>query len=170
MSKIIATAIALTLYASAFASSQAICIGKNGNPCTDSEFNEKYCKPEKAPGNLFLAQPVRVFGTFLDPSGIPLDFEDVTPGYHTIVQIKSVGTGAILFAVPVNQKGQFDFERIPAGTYRLILVWMKDGKFRRLPLADQPKEIRCAQASDCDVHSVITFHGTDNLVDFCPPK
>lgn len=150
--------------------SQAFCIGKNGKDCTDAEFNERFCKPEKAPANLFLAQPAQISGTFLDPTGTPLNFDAIKPEYHTIAQIKSLDTGVVLFAVPVNAKGQFEFESVPAGNYRLIVVWMKDGKLRRLPLTDQPAEIRCSGSTECNFRSVLATHGTDNLVDFCPPK
>lgn len=150
--------------------SQAICVGKNGKPCTDAEFKENVCNREKAPTNLFVGHRVRLSGTFSDPTGAPIAFDKLKPDYQTIVQIKSSVSGQILFAVPLSANGAFEFESVPAENYRLILVWMKDGVFHRLPLADQPKEIRCSDADECKSSSVITFHGTDNLVDFCPPK
>ena len=94
----------------------------------------------------------------------------LAPNSHTIVQIKSATTGEVLFAVPLSPKGEFDFESIPAGKFRLILVSKKGSELRRLPLADQPKEIRCKDQKDCRVDSTITFHGTENPLEFCPPK
>jgi hypothetical protein len=150
--------------------SQAFCIGEHGKPCTDKEFDDMFCKPEKAPANLFLAHPARLIGTLFDPSGAPLSFDAIRPEFRSIVQIKDAKSGQILFAVPLRSNGVFEFESVPAGNFRLIVVWMKDGNFRRLPLADQPEAIHCTDATECKVSTIIWFHGTDNLVDFCPPK
>ena len=151
---------------------QTVCISA-GHPCTPEESKESFiaaCEAEKMTGNLSLAHPVRLIGTFQDPTGAPINFDHVKPDFQTIVQIKSIETGAILFAVPLRSEGNFDFELVPEGNYRLILVWMKDRKFERLPLADQPKEIRCSDLKDCRITSTITFHSTDNPIEFCPPK
>ncbi len=128
------------------------------------------CKAEKAPANLFVAHSVRLTGTFFDPTGAPIDFDSIKPDHQTIVQIKSPASGEVLFAVPLRTNGEFEFELVPEGNYRLILVWMKDGKFERLPLTDQPKEIRCSDLKECRITSTITFHGSDNPLDYCAPK
>lgn len=101
---------------------------------------------------------------------MPLDFDSVKPGYHTIAQIRSMESGEIMFAVPFRANGQFEFEQIPAGAYRLILEWVKEGRCHRLALADQPKELRCVDSKESRISSAITFHGTDNLVGLCPQK
>jgi hypothetical protein len=153
---------------------QMVCVNAaEHRPCTESESKEmrdKICRDEPAPANLFVSHPVRLSGIIYDPSGAPIDFDSIKPDHHSIVQIKSVATGATLFAVPLRSDGQFEFEFVPEGTYRLILVWMKDGRFERLPLADQPKEMRCSDDKECRITSTIRFHGTDNPVDSCPPK
>ena len=151
---------------------QTVCIS-DGHPCTSEESRKMLlaqCEAEEAPANLFVAHPVRLSGTFFDASGAPIDFDSIKPDYRTIVQIKSPETGAILFAVPLRQNGEFEFESVPEGSFRLILVWMKNGKFERLPTADQPKEIRCSDLKECKIKSTITFHGSDNPIDYCAPK
>ena len=150
--------------------SQWICVGKDGKPCTDKEVDEMVCQPEKAPANLFVSHQVRLIGTLLDPTGAPINFDAVRPGNRSIVQIKDLKSAQILFAVPLRSNGEFEFESVPAGDFRLIVVWMKDGKFSRLPLADQPKALFCSDAKECRVSTTITFHGSDNPVDWCPPK
>ena len=153
---------------------QVICVNtKDHRQCTESEAKEmqaKICREEPAAPNLFVSHPVRLSGVFLDPSGAPIDFDSIKPDHHTIVEIKSVATGATLFAVPLRSNGQFEFEFVPEAIYRLILVWMKDGKFERLPLADQPERINCTEEKTCRVTAVIRFHGSDNPTDSCPPK
>ena len=151
---------------------QTLCVA-NGRACTAEEtrqLHEQECLAEKAPANLFVVHPVRLTGTFIDPSSAPIAFDALRLDHRTIVQIKSSASGEILFAVPLRQNGEFEFELVPEGAYRLILVWMKDGKFTRLPLADQPKEIHCSDSKECRISSVLSFHGSDNPIEFCPPK
>jgi hypothetical protein len=150
--------------------SQWICIGKDGKPCTNKDVDEMICQPERAPANLSVAYQVRLTGTLFDPTGAPINFDAVRPDHHSIVQIKDVKSGQVLFAVPLRPNGEFEFESVPSGEYRLIVVWMKDGKFSRLPLADQPKALICSDPKECRVSTIITFHGTDNPTDACPPK
>jgi hypothetical protein len=150
--------------------SQWICIGKDGKPCTDKDVDEMVCLPEKAPANLTLAHDVRLQGTLLDSTGAAVDFDKVISDSHTVVQLRNPKTGETLFDVPLRANGGFEFEVVPAGTYRLIAVWMKNGKLRRLPLADQPSEMSCTADKECRITAVISFHGTDNPVDSCPPK
>ena len=150
--------------------SQWICIGKDGKPCTDKDVDAMVCQPEKAPANLTVAHDVRLQGTLLDSIGAAVDFDKVIPDSHTIVQLRNPKTRETLFAVPLSANGVFEFEVVPAGTYRLIVVWMKNGKLLRLPLADQPSEMSCTADKECRVTAVIGFHGTDNPIDSCPPK
>ena len=146
---------------------QTVCVG---TPAECNEIQKRLCKKEPAPANLFVADSVRLTGTFFDPSGAPIDFDSIKPDHQTIVQIKSPTSGEVLFAVPLRSNGEFEVELVPAGNYRLILAWMKDGEFEQLPLADQPKEIRCSDLKVCRFSSTITFHATDNPIDSCPPK
>jgi len=167
-------AILACLLAVPLAHAQTVCLNANEHrPCTESEnkqMQEKICRDEPIPANLFVAHPVRLAGEFFDPSGAPIDFDSIKSDHQTIVQIRSPKSGETLFAVPLRSNGQFEFELVPEGIYRLILVWMKDGKFERLPLVDQPKELTCSELKECRISSKITFHGSDNPTDFCPPK
>jgi len=131
---------------------------------------EQLCREEPAPANLSIAYQVRLNGTLLDPVGVPISFDHVSPDHRSIVQIKNTKTNQILFAVPLRSNGQFEFESVPAGQYRLIVVWMKDGKFYRLPLTDQPGPLICSDMKECKVNATVKFHGTDNPIDSCPPK
>jgi hypothetical protein len=47
---------------------------------------------------------------------------------------------------------------------------MHDGKFARLPLADQPTQMACKEEKECHIVATIRFHGTDNPIDLCPPR
>ena len=170
MSRLFRYAFVVALAIPSIMYSQWICIGKDGKPCTDKEVYEMVCQPENSPANLSVAQQVRLIGTFLDPTGAPLNFDAVRPDHHAIVQIRDVKSGQILYAVPLRASGEFEFESVPAGEYRLIIVWMKDGKFSRLPLADQPKAMLCSNSKECRISMTISFHGTDNPIDWCPPK
>jgi hypothetical protein len=166
--------LALAALAAMTAGAQTVCANSaDHRPCTDSEAKEmqtKICRDEPTPANLFVSHPIRLAGAFFDPTGAPINFDSIKPGHRTIAQIRDVATGAVLYAVPVHANGEFAFDSIPEGSYRLIIVWMSDGRFERLPLADQPKEMRCVDLKECRISSTITFHGTDNPIDFCPPK
>jgi hypothetical protein len=157
----------VALLVSSSALAQTVCVG---TPAECREAQKRLCAEEPALANLLVSHSIQLVGTFFDPTGAPISFDNIKPDHHTIVQIKSVATGSILFAVPLRSNGGFEFESIPEGSYRLILVWMRDGEFERLPLADQPKEIRCADLKECRISSTIAFHGTDNPIDSCPPK
>jgi hypothetical protein len=147
---------------------QWVCIGKNGAPCTQDDVNETVCKPEKAPANLSIAFPVRLTGRLIDATGAQVDFD--RPGYQTIIQIRKPESGEVIFAVPLRNNGEFEFELVPAASYRLIAVWMHDGNFGRLPLADQPEQLSCTEQKECKLVATIRIHGTDNPIDSCPPK
>jgi hypothetical protein len=167
LSAAIQRGLAFAIFVAAPTLAQTVCLG---TPAECREAQKRLCKEEPAPANLFVAHTVRLTGMFLDPTGAPIDFDSIKPDHQTVVQIKSVSTGAILLAVPLRSNGEFEFESVPEGSYRLILVWIKDGNFERLPLADQPKETRCSDLKECRISSTITFHGTDNPIDLCPPK
>jgi hypothetical protein len=151
----------------AFSSGQNVCIGKGGNPCTPEEsrqIQEQLCKAEASPPNLSVASPARLTGALLDPTGAPIVFEKI------MVQIKAPKTDTVLRSVPVDGKGHFDLGLTPAGQFRLIAMVLKDGKPGRLPLAEQPRALTCPNENDCRLEITIRFHGTDNPIDFCPPK
>ncbi len=166
--------VAYVIVSSAVGHAQTYCINEEKHrSCTESEarqMQDQICREEPAPANLFIAHPIRFTGTFFDQTGAPIDFDSLEAGSHTIVQIRRLTTGEVLFAVPLRSNGEFEFKSVPEGEYRLILVWMRNDKFTRLPLMDQPKEIRCPDLNECRIRSTITLHGTDDPINFCPPK
>ena len=150
--------------------SQWVCIGKDGKPCTAEDVDTMVCKPEKAPPNLSVAYPVRLAGTLIDSNGALVNFDSVRSDYQSIIQIRNAESGEIIFAVPLRKNSEFEFESVPAGSYRLIAIWMHNGKFERLPLADQPTQMTCGNEKECRIVATIRFHGTDDPIDSCPPK
>jgi hypothetical protein len=151
-------------------SAQTMCVGKNGTPCTGDGGVGTACNAEKTPANLSVSSPVHLTGKLIDASGAPIDFDSLKSGYQTIIQIRNPDSREVIFAVPLRKNGEFEFELVPAASYRLIAVWMHDGKFGRLPLADQPEQLACKEEKDCRLVATIRLHGTDNPIDFCPPK
>jgi hypothetical protein len=153
---------------------QANCINEEEHrPCTESESKEMQdyiCRTEPAPANLFVAHPVQLSGTLVDETDAPFSLDDLSSGSKTLLQIKDLKKGAILFEVPLRKDGRFEFKLIPAGNYRMIIVWMKNGKLERPPLFDQPQPIHCDSTGICNVKQIIHGHGTDDPVDQCPPK
>jgi hypothetical protein len=150
-------------------SSQLLCIGEGGKPCTELEAKEM-CAERDTPPNLVIAKPVKLAGILIDEFGLPVVFERDVPEIKTIIQIRNPKTNAILYSAPLQQDGRFDLGSIPAGSFRLLAVWMKGGELRPLPLADQPKPMSCPDGTVCTVKAIIHFHGTDDLADVCPPK
>jgi hypothetical protein len=142
---------------------QTVCLGTNGKPCsTDPKM--RWCDDEKVMPNLSITKPVKLGGVLLDETGAPIIFD------RTLVQIRDHKTNTVLLSASLNEKGQFDFGLVPAGEYRFLAVWLKDGKIRRLPIADQLKNLSCSSEKACNLTIVIHFHGSDNPIDFCPPK
>jgi hypothetical protein len=142
---------------------QTFCITKDGRPCPP-DVEMRYCAGEKVTPNLSVARPSRLSGILLDPTGAPITYKD------TLVQVRNAQTGTVLFSAPLDEKGRFNLGSVPAGEFRLIAVMIKDGKFNRLPLADQPTALSCNNESACNLRIVIHFHGTDDPIDFCPPR
>jgi hypothetical protein len=124
----------------------------------------RWCKDEKVLQNLSVAKPTKLSGVLLDETGAPIVFE------KTLVQIRDQKTNAPLLSAPLDAMGQFDLGRVPAGEFRFLAVQLKAGKTLRLPLADQPKALLCSDDAECRLKIVIHFHGSDNPIDFCPPK
>ncbi len=144
-------------------SGQTFCITRDGRPCPP-ETEMQYCANEKVLPNLSIAKPVKLSGILLDPTGAPITYKD------TLVQIRSPQTGTVLFSALLDGKGQFDLGTVSAGEFRFIAVMIKDRRFNRLPLTDQPTALSCNNETACNLKIVIHFHGTDNPIDSCPPR
>jgi len=124
----------------------------------------RWCADEKVLPNLSVAKPVKLSGVLLDETGAPIIYD------RTFVQIKDLKTEKVLFTTELDGEGQFDLGAMPAGKFRFLVVWLKDGRIRRLPIADQPNDLFCSAENVCYLKIVIHFHGTDKPIDCCPPK
>ncbi|MGB0123576.1 MAG: carboxypeptidase-like regulatory domain-containing protein [Silvibacterium sp.] len=147
------------LGSSSFLFAQTICLG-TVQQCKEAQ--RQLCASEPAPANLELSEDKSVQGTVSDESGARL--KDVE------VQLQVPKTGTVLQSLSTRD-GTFDMGIVKAGSYRLIFV--KQGKqgIERLPLTDQPKSLVCdGGTAVCELAVVLTIHGTDNPIDFCPPK
>jgi hypothetical protein len=142
---------------------QAVSICSDGKPCVP-ETHKRRCAEEKVSPNLSIAGLGNLTGVLLDETGAPINLP------KTLVQIRDPKADTVLFSAGSDEKGRFDLGAVPAGEYRFLVVWLKDGNTRRFPLADQPKTLSCSAEKGCNLKIVIHFHGTDNPIDFCLPK
>ena len=101
-------------------------------------------------------------GTVRDTTGAFLK------GY--LVQIRDTASGITLQSAAINANGLFEIAHIKQGKYRFVIVTLWDGKVVRPPLFDQPVAQRCDRSAICLLDTVLRVHGTDNPLDFCPPK
>jgi hypothetical protein len=144
---------------------QTICLTSDGRPCPpDPEM--KYCADEKVLPNLSIAKPVKLSGILLDGSGVAPIF----PETQTIIQIRDSASTTVLLSAPIDEQGRFYLGTVPAGKYRLLAVGVENGKIRRLPLTDQPTALSCNNETVCNLRVATHYHGTDDPIDFCPPK
>ncbi len=143
--------------------SQTICISPDGKPCPPDP-NMRWCDDEKVLPNLSITKPVKLIGVLFDSTGAPITFE------KTFIQIRDSQSKTVLLSTQLDEKGRFDLGTVPAGKYRFLEVRLKDGKLQRLPTADQPKNLFCSGDKECNLKIMIHFHGSDNPIEFCPPK
>jgi len=160
---VLAVIAGLGSFISSFAMGQTVCVGPDGKPCA-ADPQMRWCKAEPTPANLRIVKTTHFSGVLFAKSGAPITFE------HPMAQLREPGTGKVLFASPVDGHGAFDFAAVPAGNFRFIGFSVINDKPTRLPLTDQPKPLHCDGESECKVKVVLDIHGTDNPIDFCPPK
>jgi hypothetical protein len=123
-----------------------------------------YCKREPTPANFRVVKATHFSGVLLDESGAPITLD------HPVAQLRDAVIGKALFTSSLDDRGRFDFAAVPAGDFRFIVFSVVGDKPKRLPLLDQPKPLHCDGESECKVRVVLEMHGTDNPMDFCPPK
>jgi hypothetical protein len=155
--RLLAMALLSTTACSSF--SQTVCISGN-KACVEAQ--KKACASESVEANLDVVSPSAVQGIAKDPSGAFLN------GF--MVQIRDVRSGATLQSATIDANGQFQIAHLAQGKYRFIIVTLSNGKIVRPPLFDQPVALRCDGSEICNLNIVLKLHGTDNPVDFCPPK
>ena len=140
--------------------SQTVCRGST-EQCVQRQ--KEVCAKEAAPANFHLAADEAVGGVVRDQSG------SIFSGEVTM-QLRDPKSGSVLRTADVDKNGQFEFGKIDAGTYRLIVVKLEAGKALRLKGFDQPSEVKCASKNGCELVLVPTVHDTDNTIDYCGPK
>jgi hypothetical protein len=153
--------LALALLSSTACSSfsQTVCIAGN-KACAEAQ--KKACASERAEANLDVVVPSAVQGVAKDPSGAFLK--------DYLVQVRDVASGTTLQSAAIGANGQFKIAHLSQGKYRFIIVTLSNGTIVRPPLFDQPVALRCDGSEMCNLDIVLKLHGTDNPVDFCPPK
>ncbi len=140
--------------------SQTICTGTI-EQCREAQ--KRLCADEKAPANLDLADAKTVIGTVLDQTGAKFE-------RGVAVQLRSPKSGAVLRTATVGD-GDFSLGELQPGLYRLIVVKIGASSPERLKMFDQPQRLICQDAgSRCSLTVMPIVHGSDNPIDFCPPK
>jgi len=135
---------------------QIVCVPAGG--CGGS------CEDEKVVPNLTISRPVKLTGVLHDRSGAPIRFSGAT------IEVRDESGKKVLSSALLDAKGRFDLGKVPKGEFRLVAFRIRDNKVSRLPLFDQPKRQSCSGENDCYLEIVLDMHGTDEFLDFCPPK
>lgn len=145
---------------SSFLFGQTVCTGTT-QQCIEAQ--HKLCASEPAPVNFELSKDRIVTGAVRDQTGAK--FEGSIG-----VQLRVPEKGAILRSV-VAKQANFSLGQVKAGSYRLIVVKLGKRKVERLVMFDQPTSLTSADDSGiCRLSVVPIVHGTDNPIDYCPPK
>jgi hypothetical protein len=140
--------------------SQTICTGTVEQCCA---MQKQLCADEKAPSNFQLTEPRRLEGIGVDQSGATFDA-------GVAVQLRSPTTGAILRSASVAH-GNFQLDHVEPGSYRLIVVKITASGPERLKGFDQPKSLVCEETGQiCKITIMPIIHGSDNTIDYCPPR
>jgi hypothetical protein len=116
------------------------------------------CEEEQVRPNLHMAEGASVSGTVLDPSGA------VFTGI--VLQIQNPHNTWVLMSATVNDKGEFDFGRVPPGEFRLVPVKLVDGKATRVP----PGDLTCIDDKRCELRITLPVRPTDQPFEYCPPR
>jgi hypothetical protein len=138
--------------------SQTVC---GGSAAQCEKRQTRLCKAEKAAPNLNLSSATTVRGTVRDGSG-----EVISTRYS--IEIRD--TDGVVIADAVLKAGRFEFPDLEKGSYRMLVLRFVGEKKLRPDLFDQPGESVCGSANECDLNIVLKLHGTDDPLDFCPPK
>lgn len=148
------------LGSSSFLFGQTVCTGTT-QECIEAQ--QKLCASEPAPVNFELSKDRIVTGVIKDQTGAKFDGP-------IGVQLRVPERGTILRSV-VARQAKFSLGQVKAGSYRLIVVKLGKRGVERLVMFDQPKSLICANDSGiCSLSIVPSVHGSDNPIDYCPPK
>ncbi len=138
---------AILLFATAVASAQLVFIGP-----TDPD----YClKVEKIRPNLKLSGRVHLKGIIVDQTGGPLKDSQIELRNYVSESVQ------LPFAiVKTNATGEFDFQTVPKGDYRLLASPSRAFK--------QPDELWCRSDAQCFLKITVKVNPTDMPDSGCP--
>ena len=139
---------------------QTVCLG-NTAECREAQ--RQLCGNEKAEANIATNGAKSLRGDVRDPSGATFP-----SGY--VVQLRDAATGQVLKSSVLDSAGRFSFTDIPTARLRLIVVRVAGRKIVRPPLFDQPSGLACESSQGCELKVVLKVHGTDDPLDYCPPR
>jgi hypothetical protein len=129
--------------------------------------SEEYCaNAEDTRANLKVPQEARVWGVMIDSSGAVI----AHPESGLAVELRDPKTSKVLVLNHLSEMGTFDLGKVAAGSYRLIAVVIVDGKTTRFRGWDQPRGLACGLTDECTLAMLLRPHGTDQRIEFCPPK
>jgi|HubBroStandDraft_5_1064220.scaffolds.fasta_scaffold271080_1 hypothetical protein len=120
------------------------------------------CEDEQVRPNLHMEESANVSGIVLDESGA------IFP--QIILRIQNPHNTWVLMSTAVNDKGEFDFGRVPSGEFRLVPVKLVDGKATRVAGFDPPRSLTCVEAKKCELRVILPIRPTDLPYENCPPK
>jgi hypothetical protein len=141
-------------------------------PCKGSasecaqKFNQRCDTAEPAVANLIVPHGTKIWGVLIDPTGAV--FAHPEPGLT--VELRDPRTSKALASSKVSDMGTFDVGKVASGAYRLIVTLHVNGNTKRFPGWSQPEELACGDGNECTLAMLLRPTGTDNPIDFCPPK
>jgi hypothetical protein len=120
------------------------------------------CENEQPRPNLHIAEAAKVSGTVSDASGAFFS--------NIVLQIQNPHNTWVLKSAAVNDKGEFDFGRIPPGEFRLVPVKLLNGKATRITGFDPPRDLTCFDDRPCELRITLPTRPTEQPFENCPPK
>jgi hypothetical protein len=120
------------------------------------------CEDEQPHPNLHIAEGANISGLVLDSAGATFS--------KIFLQIENPHNTWVLKSAAVNDKGEFDFGRIPPGEFRLVPVKFSNGKAVRIPGFDPPHDLTCYDGKPCELRVTLPARPTDLPYEYCPPR
>jgi Carboxypeptidase regulatory-like domain len=114
------------------------------------------CEMEEVAPNLILPQDGKISGRVIDQTGAPFRDSPVELRVY-LTPIKQVPVAKVM----TNRDGQFSFERVNAGKYRILASPTR--------AFQQSDEIRC-NGSECDLILTLRVNPTDTPYSQCPVR
>ena len=150
-----------------------VCLGQlvevpcNGSASGCASRREEFCKKsESVAANLSVPKKTKIWGLLIDPSGAPF----AHPENGLTVELRAPQNREVVSSSRVSEMGTFDLGAVAPGTYRLIAVLIIDVKQTRYRGWVQSHSLACGESDECTLAVLLRPSGTDNPIDFCPPK